>query len=135
MNYPGYVARRMLYDVCGILTPINAQYEHGYDILQLHVERFIFHFGSYMIPRLPSRKNDLTSQRKDLLDLYIGIFERIDDPHSLIALKVLFLATYLMMEKYRDSPKLCSNIPFYFEVLTQRLKSWDTLGCNYNTDV
>ncbi len=135
MNYSGYVARRMLYDVCGILTPINRKYERGYDTLRLFVERFVFHFGSYMIPKLPRTKNALIDQRNDLMGLYIGIFERFDDPHSLIALKSLFVASYLMMETYKDSPAYCSNISFYFEVLTQRLGGWNVLDSACDTDI
>lgn len=126
MSLASYVARRILYDICEIVTPIHhsTHYENVYSELYNAMDRLTHYCGREIIPHLPSRRESVYELREDMFDLYEGIFKGSHDVNTILALNSLFAMTYYMMVKYRDDPVLCSQITFQFEVTTERLGGW-----------
>ena len=126
MSLASYVGRRVLYDICEIVTPIlhGTHYESVYNDLCTFMDRYTRHCGRHIIPNLPRRKTSSNELREDMLDLYDGIFRGSHDSNSILTLNSLFTMTYYMMVKYDNDPVLCSNISFQFEVMTERLGGW-----------
>ena len=125
MSLASYVARRLLYDICDIATPVHStHYENVYNELFYFMYRYTQYCGREIIPNLPIQRESFSELNNDMLDLYEGIFSASDDINSRLTLNSLFVMTYYMMVKYRDDPVLCSYITFQFEVTTERLGGW-----------
>ena len=126
MSLANYVARRLLYDICEIATPVqhSTHYERVFNELLNFMDRFTHYCGREIVPLLPRRTESFYELREDMFDIYEGIFRGSDDINSVLTLNSLFVMTYYMMVKYEYDPVLCSHISFQFEVTTERLGGW-----------
>ena len=123
-----YVSRRMLFDVCDIaVVPLNEDYEVIYEALYKWMECYTEQFGSVFY-NLPAHKTTQEELLNDMVQLFTGIFERVSDIDSITTLHALFTVSFYMMIKYKDQQvSMCGSISYYFKLITQNLKSWDTL--------
>ena len=135
MNFAGYVARRMLYEVCNIIVLKDSNYEYGYNTLYDWMIFFTLRAGSSTIARLPSRKQTSEELFEDILILYRGILSRVDSVNNLLTVKCLFTMSFYMMKKYKDDPVLCSDISRWFQLISYRLGRWSILANNYENQV
>ena len=127
MESPDYVARRILFDLCDIITPIDARLEPIYDALLDWMERYTEAYGGDIYHRLPGDRMDRDELLSDMSQLYAGIFARVDNSHSITTLRSLFTVTFYMTVKYKEHPALCSDIVQYFTWISRRLGSWNIL--------
>ena len=128
MEFSNYVARRMLYEICNIATPLNSLYEHGYQNLYVWMELYTERFGGVILHNLPSRKSTSVELLSDMVELYTGVFSRVEDMNDMTTLHSMFTISFYMMEKYKEHSAMCSNISYYFELMTRHLDSWNTLA-------
>ena len=126
MESSDYVARRMLFEVCDILVPIDERFEFAYNNLCDWMERYTAEFGGPLFHRLPSCKTTRDELLNDMSQLYSGIFARMDDMHNITTLRSLFTITFYMMVKYKEQTIMCGDIVYYFRLISRRLESWDT---------
>ena len=128
MNASDYVARRLLFEVCDIVTVLDDHFEPIFEDLWNWSEEFTKRFGSDIIHRLPGGRTSREELLSDMSQLYRGVFSRMNDDHSITTLQSLFTLTFYMMMKYKDiGANLCSEIAFDFYVITRRLESWELL--------
>ena len=127
MESSAYVARRLLFEVCDILIPIDEQLEFVYNELYDWMERYTEQFGGELFHRLPSCKATRDELLSDMSQLYSGIFARMDDMHNITTLRCLFTITFYMMVKYKAQETMCGDIAYYFRLISRRLESWNTL--------
>ena len=128
MNVSDYVARRLLFEVCDIVTVLDDKFEPFFDDLWNWTEEFTQRFGGDLIHRLPSGSTSREMLLNDMSQLYEGIFSRMNDDHSITTLHSLFTVTFYMMMKYKDiGASMCSEIAFDFYLITRRLESWGFL--------
>ena len=125
MESSAYVARRMLFEVCDILTPIDEHLEFVYNELYDWMELYTERFGGDIFHRLPSCRTNRDQLLRDISRLYTGIFARIDDMHNITTLRTLFTVTFYMMVKYKEQTIMCEDIAYYFRLISRRLESWD----------
>lgn len=135
MDFSNYVARRMLCEICEIATPLNPLYEPGYNALFNWMEHYTERFGTIILPNLPRLKATPDELLNDMLEIYSGIFEVVYDINAMVTLNSLFTISFYMMVKYKERLVMCSNISYYFELITRRLGSWDYLTNNYEVEV
>lgn len=128
MAFSDYVARRMLCDICNIVTPIESRFEHGYDDLCKWMESYTTQFDGAIFNRLPRCKTIRDELLNDMSQLYTGIFSRVNDIHGITTLHCLFTLSFYMMVKYKEQPIMCGEISYYFRLITQRLESWEILN-------
>lgn len=133
MCIAGYVARRMLDDVCEIPTIINSNYEPVYGELFDWMQIYTNQFGGRVLHRLPRCKNSSEDLLDDMTELYSGVLRRVEDVHSTITLHSLFTLSFYMMVRYKEHPDKCGNISYYFGLITRRLESWNFVTDNYDT--
>ena len=133
MEVSDYVSRRMLFDVCDIAVPLNADFEPIYEALYKWMECYTEQFGTVFY-RLPACKTTREELMDDMVHLFTGIFDRVSDIDGITTLHALFTVSFYMMIKYKDyQASMCGNICYYYKLITQRLKSWDTLEYLTNT--
>ena len=135
MDIVGYVARRMLWDVCEIITPLNSIYEDTYDTLFNWMEMYTDRFGGRILHRLPPCKSTEAELLSDMAELYAGVISATDDIDDLRTLHCLFTISFYMMVRYKETPRLCSKISYYFELISYRLTSWDVLTNRYENEI
>ena len=135
MDPAGYVARRMMWDICEILSPINLRYEPIYEALFNWMEVYTRRYGGSIIYRLPSLKTNENELLFDMATLYAEILSRIEDINSMISLNTLFTVSFYMMVRYKETPRLCSKISYYFELISYRLSSWNILENRYESGI
>ena len=99
MESPDYVARRMLFDVCDIITPIDGRLEPIYDALLDWMERYTEEYGGDIYHRLIGDRLDRDELLSDMSSLYSGIFARMDNSLSITTLRSLFTVTFYMTVK------------------------------------
>ena len=128
MNAPDYVARRLLFEVCDIVTAVDDHFEPLFDDLWNWTEEFTIRFGSDIIRRLPAGSTSREELLNVMSQLYDGVFSRMNDEHSIATLHSLFTLTFYMMMKYKCiGASMCSEIAFDFYLATRRLRSWEFL--------
>ena len=127
MDAAGYVARRMLWDICEILSPSNPRYEPLYEALFNWMEVYTRQFGGSIIHKLPALKTNEDALLFDMAEIYDGILSKVQDTNSMLTLNALFTVSFYMMVRYKETPRLCSKISYYFELISYRLCSWDLL--------
>ena len=133
MESSGYVARRILFEILDIATPIDERYEPIYELLYDWMESYTEEFGGAIFYRLPVCKTTRDELLRDMAQLYAGILARVNDIHGITTLHSLFTVTFYMMVKYKErQPSMCGDIVYYFKIITRRLESWNTL--EYLTD-
>ncbi len=126
MESSDYVARRMLFEVCDILVPIDERFEFAYNNLYDWMERYTAEYGGDLFHRLPNCKTSRGELLNDMSQLYSGIFARMDDMHNITTLRSLFTVTFYMMVKYKEQIFMCGVIAYHFSLISRRLESWDT---------
>ena len=126
MESSDYVARRLLFEVCDILTPVDERFEHIYNALYDWMDRYTEEFNGEVFYRLPSCKATRDELLSDMSHLYSGIFARIDDMHTITTLRSLFTITFYMMVKYKAQETMCGDIAYYFRLISRRLESWNS---------
>ena len=128
MESSDYVARRILFEILDIATPIDERFESIYEVLYDWMESYSEQFGDAIFYRLPGCKTTRDELLRDMAQLYAGIIARVSDVHSITTLHALFTVTFYMMVKYKErQPSMCGDIVYYFKLITQRLESWNTL--------
>ena len=133
MNKASYVSRRLLYDICDIMTPIESELECIFSLLRNWMLIFTDRFGTRIrVPQIRERAEDM---RRDLAQLYSAIFHYYRNRNSTRTLNCIFTITYYMMLRYKDNVILCSQISTYFYVITRDLESWDSFPSSYDTVV
>ena len=132
MDAAGYVSRCMLCDICEILSPTNPRYEPIYEALFNWMEVFTRQYGGSIIHRLPCLKTNEDELLVDMAELYDGILRRVQDTNSMLTLNTLFTISFYMMVRYKETPRLCSKISYYFELISYRLRSWELLENRIN---
>ena len=129
MNISDYVARRLLFEVCGVQTPINTQFEPLFDYLWSWSERFTSRYGSHIFYRIPSGCATREELKNDMILIYAHLLHRYDNDDSLDTLKALFVITLYMIIRYKsDGVRMCSEIALDFHLITQNLNSWNFLN-------
>ncbi len=128
-----YIARRMLYDACNIMTPINRNEEPYYSLLLNWMAVFTRRFGQTI--RLPGIRDGHDKAITDLSQLYSGVLENSIDINSIQVLNCLFTITYYLMIQYEDYPVTCSQIACCFVVVTRNFTSWNRLPELYETNL
>lgn len=128
MDAADYVARRLLFEVCDIVTALDDHFEPIFEDLWNWSVEYTKRFGSDIIHRLPGGSRSQEELLSDMAQLYDGIFSRMNDDHSITTLHSLFTLTLYMMVKYKDiGASICSEIAFDFYLITRRLESWECL--------
>ena len=128
-----YIARRMLYDACNIMTPINRNEEPHYSLLLNWTTVFTRRFGHTI--QLPNIRSGHDTAITNLTELYSGILENSADINSIQVLNCLFTITYYLMMQYEDYPVTCSRISCCFVVVTRNLESWNQFPELYETNL
>lgn len=128
MDSSDYVARRMLFEICDIITPLEGRFEPIYEDLHDWMHRYTQEYGGDIFHRLPSCKTSRDELLNDVSRLYAGIFARMSDAHSITTLHSLFTISFYMMMKYKEQPTMCGDIVYYFRVISRRLESWNTFN-------
>ena len=126
MESSDYVARRLLFEVCDILTPVDDRFEHIYNELYHWMDRYTEEFDGEVFYRLPSCRATRDELLCDMSQLYSGIFARMDDMHNITTLRCLFTITFYMMVKYKAQETMCGDIAYYFRLISRRLESWNS---------
>ena len=127
MEFPAYVARRMLDEVCDIPTRTNSYYEPGFTELFDWMELYTNQFGARILYQLPNCKATRHELLDDIVELFAGILSRVNDVHDMTTLHSLFTISFYMMVIYKDHPIMCGYISHYFEVISFRFRSWNSL--------
>lgn len=127
MNYPNYVSRRMLLDVCDISTSIDPRGEPFYDTLFTWMEVFTTRFSTQLLSGLPPLRTSSLDLDKDMIDVYSSILRAVPDVHSVATLNCLFTVSFYMMVRYKETPVLSSNIANGFELISRTLRGWQLL--------
>ena len=130
-----YVARRLLYDICDILTPVEDEYEECYRLLINWMSVCTNRFGRRIIPSLPAVKENHDELLNDMVELYSGILSVRNPKNTRPTLNALFTATYYMMVQYKHNVVLCSHISYYFQLITSQLNCWDSFPFNHENEV
>ena len=120
-----YVGRRLLLDICDILTPIDDRYEEAYKHLIQWMDQFTTSFGERIVPRLPEVKFCPDSLDSDIANLYCGIIQT--NVTNNIKIKALFTVTYYMMVQYRHHVVHSSQIALAFTVVSDNYANWQYL--------
>ena len=128
-----YIARRMLYDICNIMTPINRNEEPYYSLLLNWTAVFTRRFGHTIHLPIIREVHDTTIM--NLSELYSGILENSVDVNSIQVLNCLFTITYYLMMKYEDHPVTCSKISCCFVAVTRNFESWNRFSELYETNI
>ena len=133
MNKASYVSRRLLYDICDIMTPIDSELEYIFSLLRNWMMVFTDRFGNRIrVPQIRERAEDM---RRDIAQLYSAILHYYRNRDSIRTLNCLFTITYYMMLRYKDNVILCSQISTYFYLIARDLESWDTFSLSYDNVV
>ena len=125
MESSAYVASRLLFEVCDILTPIDERFEHIYNDLYHWMERYTEEYNGEVFHRLPCCKATRDELLGDMTQLYSGILARMDDTNNVTTLRCLFTVTFYMMVKYKAQETMCGDIVYYFRLISRRLESWN----------
>ena len=127
-----YIGRRMLFDLCDIMTPINRDEERCYSLLLNWTTIFTKRFGhTITLPRIRDNNEAIIT---DLSQLYSGILTNSADTNSLQVLNCLFTITYYLMVQYANIPVICSQISCCFVAVSRNLNSWDCFPELYETN-
>ncbi len=128
-----YVSQRLLYDLCGIITPIIPEHEQHYLLLVRWMQVFTNRFA-HRIP-LPRRRDNHAAVRRDLAELYSGILSHFENSNSPQVLNCLFTITYYLMAKYQNNPVTCSYIGCGFVAISRNLQSWNSFPESYDRNL
>ena len=134
MDVVEYVSRRMLLDVCDIAMIRNDQLDtvyqslHGSMIRYSNDERYI-RTAARGLPPAKATEGELLS---DMLELYSSILRGAIDHHSISTIRCLFTVSLYMMKKYENDISLCSLIPCYFQLISERLRGWSYFESTFN---
>ena len=120
-----YVGRRLLLDICDVLTPIDDRFEDVYQHLIQWMEQFTTSFGERIIPQLPEVNFCPDLLDADIANLYCGIIQT--NVVNNIKIKALFTVTYYMMVQYRLHVASCSQIALAFTVVSDNYANWEFL--------
>ena len=82
MFQSNYVCRRLLYDICDILAPVDDDLESFYMFLVDWMVNFTDKFGRRIIPLLPEQTDDPDQLLNDLTIIYAGILDSQKDRDS-----------------------------------------------------
>ena len=135
MDINGYVARRMLWDICDIEVPLNSLYEPVYEALFTWMEDYSREFDAAILFRLPRCKTTQEELMSDMVEIYTGILSVVRDINDMRTLNCLFTVSFYMAVKYKDNPAMCRKISYYFELISYSLRSWDILMNRYENEI
>ena len=71
------------------------------------------------------KRNNSTNAVYDLKKVYIDVIREVDNFHSLKNLRLMYIATRLFLDIYKDDPIISAHIVFLFQLMSYRSKSWD----------
>ena len=71
------------------------------------------------------KRNNSTNAVYDLKKVYIDVIREVDNFHSLKNLRLMYIATRLFLDIYKDDPIISAHIVFLFQLMSYRSTSWD----------
>ena len=74
----------------------------------------------------------LTRAQQEIKKKYSGVLQGVTNIDDVLTIRSLFTISFYMMVKYKADPALCSNISYYFELISQGLRAWQTINGGYN---
>lgn len=125
MEPMNYVAHRMLFDVCDLMTPIRDSYEEIYLYLAEKMELIL-----NGVTRSVSLTRFSTWElvQRHVLTVFNDIILTMGVRDSIRTLCALFTGTYLLLSLYKSNSIFCSKIACCFYAVTQNFSCWRLIG-------
>ena len=121
-----YVAKRMLLEVCDIAmvreSNLDSVYNHLYDSFERYLRDN--RFRETLILAVPPLKHSEKELLADVHLLYGGILRGSENHHNISTIRCLFTVSLYIMGLYKNNLPLCSLIPVYFHLISERLGGW-----------
>ena len=140
MDLPGYIAYRMYCDINAIPIRQNSVFDKVFEDLIDFAHNYTTQYAARIFYTIPGNRTSIEELLTDTKDIFKGITQQLGTVDSVLAIRTLFITSYYLMVKYREDPRKCGHISFWFDVFTNKSKGWDKmlhrhLDLNDNRDV
>lgn len=127
-NVCSYIANRIFCHVVDIPVRPHQLYEGVFFELMDYVEAFVrTQGGSEVCQQIPGNATSLDDLLIDVKEIYEGVITELGSIHSTLAVRALFVATFMLMKRYEDDTRKCAHLAFWFDVFAYRSRGWHGL--------
>lgn len=127
MSPANYISSRLLEEVCAIPVNRDPRFEAGFHKLMDYLDEYTEFIGNRLSDVLLPRGNNRFAAISSADRIYRDILEFMNDYHSPVTLRTLFVATYYMMYVHRDNPVIAGHITRRFELVSAKSRAWGDL--------
>ena len=132
MEVSAYVGQRILFKYWDCVVVKNIKYETAYKELDEYYQIFK-DFGFDELSKIKiEKRSDMDVAIYDLKKVYVDLTKEVDNFHSLRNLRLMFVATKLFINIYKDNPIISAHIVFVFQTMSHRSKCWTDLMNRYD---
>ena len=132
MDVSGYVGRRILFKYWDCTCLKQEKFEFVYRELEEYYKLFKdLGFDLFSEIKIHKRSNS-TDAVYDLKKIYVDLIREVNNFHSLKNLRLMYIATNLFLNIYRDEPIISAHIVFLFQLMSYRSKCWEVLIKRYD---
>ena len=127
MDVSGYVGRRVLFKYWDCPCIKEESFELVYRELDDYYKLFKTLAFDYFSEIKIYRRNSSTDAVYDLKKVYVDLIREVNNFHSLKNLRLMYIATRLFLDIYKEDPITSAHIVFSFQLMSYRSKCWEDL--------
>ena len=123
-----YVSNRLLCYITCIPTRPNQVFERVFDDLIDFADMLLLGKDSQEVYRsIPEGRVSSDDLLNDVKETFSGVVNELGTIDSALAVRTLFVTTYIFMMKYRNDYKKCALFAFWLDVFSYRSSGWQRL--------
>ena len=132
MDVSGYVGRRIFFEYWDYSNVMEEKFEPIYKELEDYYRLFRDLASDFLSDLKIHKRNNSTDAVYDLKKVYIDMIKEVNDFNSLKNLRLMYIATRLFLDIYKEDPITSAHIVFSFQLMSYRSNCWDVMIKQYN---
>ena len=132
MDVSGYVGRRIFFEYWDYSNVMEENFEPIYKELEDYYKLFRDLASDFLSDLKIHKRNNSTDAVYDLKKVYIDMIKEVNDFNSLKNLRLMYIATRLFLDIYKEDPITSAHIVFSFQLMSYRSNCWDVMIKQYD---
>ena len=132
MDVSGYVGRRIFFEYWDYSNVMEEKFEPIYKELEDYYRLFRDLASDFLSDLKIHKRNNSTDAVHDLKKVYIDMIKEVNDFNSLKNLRLMYIATRLFLDIYKEDPITSAHIVFSFQLMSYRSNCWDVMIKQYD---